>query len=1124
MGLLQSYATLSIKHPCKILLLVPLIVLTLFISTLLIRSPPSFKDPLVGFEARDTLVSSRLNTWKILVGETSGSASNISLVTDSPTYEGRYYISNNLGESTSDNNHDDNNSLTANNEPPLVDSLLQFGDADTNGQDWMDEDEDEYYKSINSTKSDMSSLMHYSLGSSKAFCGKLYEGYAQVVVSTSFRYSSSGLFNLNSILAICELDRRLRLEQSAEDRVVFQRDCEQIQLSAPDLDGKTSTCCNSWSLPNFIACINNKTTCMDISASDMRNTELLLNQCAPYYYKTPYEECFTNSTKDDGHQPIDILTPATHNLNSKFRSQCRKVPDKCLKCDGWIYFVLHYLTNEGFYHHRTNLDRLKTNKQSSSKLDSKNSRNTYGYKTSSNVGKLTYTNIFLPAAKSGSLMKYYNTLSKYNLRTPHAQVKAMNLGLKNSLFEQLISEDSKLFAVALITILVVITFYTWSFIMSFVILIVICLSLCLAYVIYELILGIPIFPFMNLLAVVISFGICSDNAMLFCNHWSKQEDCTETEVQTDKETDTKVRASMDRLMRKAVLSTLAATLATSCSFIISALSKVTAVRCFCIFATLSVLTNYLLIILLLPPALIVDAAVVEYINLKLSNGLGANSEVVKKLLIHLQVTKRRIITVGRLFHEHYIFTTVTEYKLYLIITYITILACSSILVFHKPTLQPADQEDIPLLSKRHAFEQYDKNLRKQFAFERSKFGESTAHGTPQITDYTETLPIRIVFGLKPVDNGNHLDPQDRGSLVFDPTFDFADSHAQVWLLEFCQRIRQQRFMHPTAVPDISSCFIDTFKLWMDARTCQDPMRPEIDRSPCCQSFEFPYTPSTINKCIGEAVNSMRRTPQLSSIPNPAIYFFKNTTRVAAVILEYQSNRLYTESFTKMEQFFTDIDEWVTWQINNTAPKSLKSGWFISSNLELYALQTELEQSTLSSILLEVLFAMSAIMISTRNITITIAGTLAISTIIIVTVSILIALRWTLGVAESILISLTIGLSIDFALHYCVAYGESRKSSSSRGVVQRILSEVGSPIALATTTTTLAGFVIVWSDILAYQELGVFLMVIATISWLTSTFFLLPMLATVDSMIEQKDALERMLIRRALRILLDHTPT
>lgn len=301
--------------------------------------------------------------------------------------------------------------------------------------------------------------------------------------------------------------------------------------------------------------------------------------------------------------------------------------------------------------------------------------------------------------------------------------------------------------------------------------------------------------------------------------------------------------------------------------------------------------------------------------------------------------------------------------------------------------------------------------------------------------------------------------------------------------------------------DMYSCFMDTFKSWMETRTCQDPVHPDIDRSPCCQSYDFPFNRYTFNKCMIEAVGIMRRSPHLYPNVNAGIRFFKNSSRVATLIVEFQSNRMYTESFTKMERFYNDINEWVTWNINNTAPPSLKSGWFISSNLDLFALQTELEQSTNISILLEVAFVTIALMLSTRDVFLTLAGTLTIGTITTVILSILVLLKWTLGVAESILISLTIGLSIDFALHYMVAYNEGIRSRLSRGVIQRILN--GSPIALATTTTSLAGFVIVWSDILAYQELGIFLMLIALVSWLSSTLFLLPMLATFDSIRVQR---------------------
>lgn len=1126
--------------------------LVLTALTVILRPLPSFKNPLVGFEARDTLISNRMNAWKLLMDETSASANNLSLAANSTTYEGVFYHT----VSFATNNATLNQSTTAS-EPPLIEMSIQHvaNNKSIPMSDVMDEDEEEYYKSINSTREYQPSLIHYSLGSSKAFCGKLYEGYANVVVAPTAKQQPYGLFNLNSMLAICQLDRRLRLEHSIQDSSIFQRDCERFQIEEKNVQSSLSesTCCNSWSLPNYIACLNNKTSCMHIDRRDMKNTEHLLSLCAPYYFNAPYEDCFNLSKDNDTSTieadsststsiptPLDLLTSTAQRLDQwSQKSHCGNIPEKCLRCNGWTYTVMNYLVNENFVLNKTN-QWLESNAKcgQSTKLEKQRCANTsMSSRDSVIISRLTYTNIFLPVAKSSSLLNYYNAISRYDLRTPFAQVKAMDLGLKNSLFEHLISSDTKLFIVALISILIVISIYTWSIILSLVILVTICLSLCLSYTVYELILNIPVFPFMNLLAVVISFGICSDNAMLFCKHWTSTNEEEVAEEENDesnnnlRSNDTannyhikksiyREQANLDRMLKRAIVSTFVATLATSCSFIISAISKVIAVRCFCIFATLSVITNYLLIVLLLPPALILDSRFSEHAT----SYFATKGQTINKVTKLAQYFRKKLLFYGKMIHRKWIFNWVIKYKYYLIITFLALLACSSILVFYKPTLQPADDDETQLFSSKHTFEQYNKNLRKHFAFERAKFGDTSKQiqtiSNPNLAqDVPDTLPIRIIFGVKAVDNGNHLDPHERGTLEFDPTFDLSEPNAQIWLSEFCNRLRKQRFIHASAGPDVVNCFMDTFKSWMKSRTCKDPVLREVNRSPCCVDyFDFPFTDQVFNKCAGEAYTIMRKTPQIRPTINAGIRFFKNSSRVAALIIEYPSNRFYTGSFMRMEKFFNDADDWISWQINNTTPPSLRSGWFVSDNLELLALQLELEQSTTSSILFEVIFAMLALMAGTRDLVLTIIGALTIGSIIIITVSALIVMKWTLGVAESLLISLTIGLSIDFALHYTVAYSENRKSGTKEAVILRILDEVGSPIALATTTTSLAGFIIVWSDILAYQELGIFLMLIAFISWATSTFFLLPMLATVSSIVECSEAWARFLLSSAIKVI------
>lgn len=1118
MGLMQSYGLLLLKNPGKIILAGVSFVLILFGLTLCLRPFPNFKDPLVGFEVRGTTIANRLNTFKLLADETSASENNLSLQANSDIYEyvkDRFILSSSSDDLSSTT---DDTAPGAGNKFDEVPIILEMSSTqlgkNSSSSTMFDDGEEEYYRSVNSSKELRIPLIHHSLGSSKAFCGKLNEGYAQVVVASSSKNANAGLFNLNSMIAICHLDRVLRLEQSTsidDHQALFQDDCERFS-NDPDTG---SSCCNSFSLPNYVACLSNKTNCMDLKPHDMVHMEQLLNFCAPYYFRSPYEKCFQDKSSEklekvahDLPSSLDILS-ASHRVGA---TRCTSVPEKCTRCNGWTYAVMHYLVSDNFIQNRTIHRAAKhRNQQPQQQQHQRKQQSSREYPA---INKLSYTNIFLPIAKSTTLMKYYQAISSYNLKTPFAQVKAMDLGLKNSLFELLISQDARLFIFALVSILTVISIYTWSFLLSIAILMIICLSLCLSYSIYELVLNIPIFPFMNLLAVVISFGICSDNAMLFCKHWSQQESQLQTgqpnfnqqavvaSIQ-NKDSINSEQANMDRVLKRAVVSTLVATLATACSFIISAISGVVAVRCFCIYATLSVVTNYLLIVILLPPALIIDSRFSKLAN----ELLTSKGPQLASLLGSLRNTREHMLAFGQSLHNVRIFNFVTRYKFYLIVTFLSVLACSSVLVFHRPQMRPADEDDIQLLSSRHAFEQYDKNLKKQFAFERQQLPISANNDYPQgessfsVHDgasLPETLPIRVVFGVKPIDTGSQFDPQDRGRLEFDHKFDITEPSTQVWLLEFCDNLRKQKFVHQSAAERMSSCFMYTFKTWMKERSCRDPVLGD-DLSPCCRAYEFPYSRSVFNRCIQEALEMFHSTPNYSR--NPGVYFFKNSTKVAAIVVEYKSNRPFTESYTKMERFYSDIDEWVRLQINNTAPPGLRSGWFISSNLDLLALQEELAQSTSYSILLEVLFAMLALLIGTRDLVLTMVGSLTIGTIIISTIAALILFKWTLGVAESILISLTIGLSIDFALHYSVAFSERKRKASIEGIIHGILDEVGSPIGLATITTSLAGFVIVWSDILAYQELGVFLMLIALVNWISSTFFLLPMLATVSSILE-----------------------
>lgn len=169
-----------------------------------------------------------------------------------------------------------------------------------------------------------------------------------------------------------------------------------------------------------------------------------------------------------------------------------------------------------------------------------------------------------------------------------------------------------------------------------------------------------------------------------------------------------------------------------------------------------------------------------------------------------------------------------------------------------------------------------------------------------------------------------------------------------------------------------------------------------------------------------------------------------------------------------------------------APAGLSHGWFIS-NLKFYDLQDSLSGGTLVAMALSVAVAFSVMLLTTCNIIISLYAILSIAGTIFVTVGSLVLLGWELNVLESVTISVAVGLSVDFAVHYGVAY-RLAPEPDREGKVIFSLSRMGSAIAMAALTTFVAGAMMMPSTVLAYTQLGTFMMLIMCISWAFATFF------------------------------------
>ena len=352
------------------------------------------------------------------------------------------------------------------------------------------------------------------------------------------------------------------------------------------------------------------------------------------------------------------------------------------------------------------------------------------------------------------------------------------------------------------------------------------------------------------------------------------------------------------------------------------------------------------------------------------------------------------------------------------------------------------------------------------------------------------MPLRFVWGVRAIDGGRHLDPGNKGELQLDPDFNIATTKSQQWLLQFCKDVQMQPFYRTLSIGQLSlsNCFMETFKDWMNRR-CYDELA-NIDHKKCCQVTKFPYPEPIFNECLMEAIGDLYETPTDFWRPGAAGPKFNiSTNRVEAMVVEFDSNVMFTFSHASIDSFYRDVEMWFAKKIS-TAPKELRCGFFIS-HLGFYDVQNSLTWDTIAAIGIALSATIIVLALATRNISLTISAATTVCATIFVTVGVLILIfDWKLNILESVAITLSIGLSVDFSLHYAITYtnASSKKGNDvERSVIYAVVN-MAAPVSMAALTTFLAGVCLLPTRVLAYIQIGTFIAILMSTSWLFSTFF------------------------------------
>ena len=126
-----------------------------------------------------------------------------------------------------------------------------------------------------------------------------------------------------------------------------------------------------------------------------------------------------------------------------------------------------------------------------------------------------------------------------------------------------------------------------------------------------------------------------------------------------------------------------------------------------------------------------------------------------------------IANIPRVFFEKTLPDSIIRPRFVWVVVLGSIIMASIMTVFYYPKLKLPDKEQFQLFKASHIFEKYELVYKRYFGFEKD-----------EQQDISYKMPLRFVWGIKPLDQGDFLDPQSKGKIAYDKSFDISSTDSQ----------------------------------------------------------------------------------------------------------------------------------------------------------------------------------------------------------------------------------------------------------------------------------------------------------------------------------------------------------
>ena len=733
-------------------------------------------------------------------------------------------------------------------------------------------------------------------------------------------------------------------------------------------------------------------------------------------------------------------------------------------------------------------------------------------KTYEKGGKLKYVMTHLAISKGLASKDFYEKIKDERMVEGVVKVVAMDFDLRFYVFDQYLIKDLFKATPSFVCIVVILLLYTGSPLVTLFTFLNISITLVISTFVYIFVFNINFFPFLNLLVVIILYATGVDAMFVFVHVMS---------LKKSRPIELPLQEIFSRRLSSALAGFASASAATCVAYLSGGLSDVAVLKCFAIFASLSVVVHFVVSLLFMPSVIVLN----QRISLRFLTNLYAFSSCLETFISSIHSSISAFITL--IIHRLRIFLVFVFSALTLILVLLFALNLDSFL----PSVG-----EFKLLVDQHPFEMFESISREHFVSE--TFTNSGFRN----------LSMRFVWGVVPVNTGRYLAQEVEGDVEY-TALDLSSKKTQVFLYRFCRKVRASKYYTRTIGLNRNNCFMDEFRVLM-ARGCVDIDGVRLE--PCCSVSRFPYQKKVFNKCFKSLMPTLAKNVLLYSYRKTAgLRFNSNFTELKAIVVEFVSNIPSDADYGRLKEFHNDMQAFTRKNIHNRAPKSLKAGWF-NSELTLFDLQQSLLKGILTSLLITFVAICIVCCISTGLTLLSLISALTITFSTTTSLITLLLSGWTFNVFESMAFSLVVGLSIDFTLHNAVLFkntdiltcnnntnkqsdelqlqfdeekqvelGEvesevmisqhskhkkmtknpfknkqqnSKTNEQEEGNVSRVETVVAAngAIFLAGLTTFTVGVCYHSASIMAYTKLSALIVTVVCFSWTFSTFFFLPL--------------------------------